>query len=174
MAIEYIFEKLQREFGRGVVDECQVVFVLSRIRKYLDATKLKERFAPLYFYCNWALHTEIGSTKSIKVVLYEFTNHEKNNMEFVELVHFGRTLKDFLINAKFPARWVSEKEDWGKLKRILHDIYSDTPLFVKSQIQNETKKHLEEKITIKKESEGLSWLIEPKVIDEPFPRKWLS
>ena len=54
MAREEILEKLQKELNREIRDECQVIYILSRIRKILEISDERSKYKMLNFYCNWA------------------------------------------------------------------------------------------------------------------------
>lgn len=167
-----IFEKLQRELGSSVSDDCQVVFVLTRIRKYFETLESKDMYLPLKFYCDWTLHTEIDNTDAVRDVIDEFKDFNSTGLEFPELVHFGHVLNSFLKDANLPRNWVSEPENWKRLKDIMQGIYSDTPLILKSKVKDSPKIHLEEKITLTKTDSGYEWHIYPKIIDKPPKAKW--
>lgn len=174
MAKDTVRDKIKREIERGVVDECQVVFVLSRIRKYIEFNNSSKdaKYEPVKFYCNWALHTKITDIRSVRDVLAESTDYDSNDTGFVWLEHFRRVMSDFLVCEGLPNKWVSNGADWDKLKEILHDIYGDTPLIIRSPIKNDSCRHLQETVTIKKQEGILGWSIQPEVIGKPFDINW--
>ena len=138
-----ILEKLKRELEKDVVDECQVVFVLSRIRKYLERCEQKSYHEALKFYCDWVLHTRIHNTKRVENILLG-NNLTSDSKRFDNFEHFASTLDAFLQDNGISNKWIYIKGDsWEKLKCILFDIYSDTPLFISST-------DLEEELTINK------------------------
>jgi hypothetical protein len=59
MAKDEIIEKLRKEISKDTFDESHVVYILSRIRKYLELTEQRDKHPFLWFYCNWALHPKI-------------------------------------------------------------------------------------------------------------------
>lgn len=127
-----ILEKIRRELEKDVVDDCQVVFVLTRIRKYLERCEEKSCHVALKFYCDWVLHTSIVNTKRVENILLG-GNLPSDNKRFDNFEHFASTLNAFLRDNGISNKWVSTEDDnWARLKCILFDIYSDTPLVIKS------------------------------------------
>lgn len=132
MAREIILEKLARELGKLSPDECRVVYVLSRIRKYLEITNTQDKYKRLNFYCNWALHTRIDRTKAIEEVLIELLNGNDSH----GFIHCGPFLKDFekfLDDQGLPKGWIIGSDNIMHLIHLLIDIYSDTPLYFHPQ-----------------------------------------
>jgi len=128
MAKEVILEKLARELAKASPDECRVVYVLSRIRKYLEITNTHDKYKHLNFYCNWALHTRIDRTKAIEEVLIDLLNGNNSH----GFVHCGPFLKDFekfLDDLSLPKGWIIGSDNIMNLIHLLTDIYSDTPLY---------------------------------------------
>lgn len=128
MAKEIILEKISRELAKENPDECRVVYVLSRIRKYLEATGLQERYKYLNFYCNWALHTRIDKTKAMEEVLQDLLNQDDSH-GFVRCGPFFKDFSRFLDEQSLPKNWVTGSESVIRLIHLLVDIYSDTPLY---------------------------------------------
>jgi len=169
MARDVLLEKLKRELGRNVEDELQVVFVLSRIRKYLEVSGLKKTCASLKFYCDWALHQEIHGTYNVRELLRDFASDKSDDFSFLQFAHLRVCLSEFIEKEEIVSKWVSCKEQWVRLQDVLWDIYSDTPLYVKSVIPGESNKHLLEEIRVKKEGTNLGWSIGAVVIEAPYP-----
>lgn len=128
MAKEIIIEKISRELAKGNPDECRLVYVLSRIRKYLEATNAKEKYKYLNFYCNWALHTRIDDTKAMEEVLRDLLGQNDSHGFF----HCGPFLKDFgkfIDDNSLPRNWVTGNDNVMSLIHLLSEVYSDTPVY---------------------------------------------
>ncbi|MFH1558990.1 MAG: hypothetical protein ABIC19_00515 [Patescibacteria group bacterium] len=83
-----IIKKLQRFLLKRstFIEECEVVYFLSEIRKIIE--KDKKKYKTLYIYCCWVLHSEL-SYKNIAVFLSEkfdrfidFEKEKKNSKRF--------------------------------------------------------------------------------------------
>jgi len=68
MAYPKIIEKLNNQLGKDIDDECQVVFILSRIRKIIDMGNSRNSYGLLNFYCDWALHNELDRNNTTKII----------------------------------------------------------------------------------------------------------
>ncbi|MFZ3020173.1 MAG: hypothetical protein WA051_01480 [Minisyncoccia bacterium] len=69
---EELISKLRVALTEPIEKESQVVYILTEVRKLLDRTlgeKKLEKYPVLNFYCNWALHIEIGGTAAIDPIL---------------------------------------------------------------------------------------------------------
>lgn len=68
-----LISKLGVALSKPLEEECQVVYILVEIRKLLDRTIGQEKklgkYAVLNFYCNWAVHAELGGTTPIDPIL---------------------------------------------------------------------------------------------------------
>lgn len=127
-----IIEKIRKEFIKadGISEECQVVYVLSRIRKVLDKDGSK-KYKHLRFYCNWALHTEIDRTEKVQEMLLEFIT-EKNKSRFLNFAPLLIDLKEFSREYRLSeaASWLADPINVSKFQELLVAIYSDTPVKV--------------------------------------------
>ena len=128
MAKEIILDKLSRELAKENPDECRLVYVLSRIRKYLEVTDSREEYKYLNFYCNWALHTRIDNTKAMEEVLKDLLGQNDRHGFY----HCGPFLKDFgrfLEDKSLPRNWITGSDNVLNLIHLLLEVYSDTPVY---------------------------------------------
>lgn len=136
-----IKEKLQSVLQKEDFEETDVIYILSRIRKLLEIDGNKKDFKVLNFYCNWALHAQIDDVGPISKQL------EKPNV-VISLMHaypdLDADLKRFLISHNLNGGLFENDKKLIKFHHLLSDIYSDTPLILKS------KTITKEKITFKK------------------------
>ncbi|MFA5870908.1 MAG: hypothetical protein WC842_03420 [Candidatus Paceibacterota bacterium] len=88
-----ILEKLNTELQKDIQDECQVIYILSRIRKYLEDKNEKKQYIYLNFYCNWALHSRINDTKAVNVILNDFISGKDSG--FLNFDYLKNDLKTF-------------------------------------------------------------------------------
>lgn len=129
MGQEEILRKLSDVLTGDIKNEYQVVYILSRIRKYLELKNKKSKYKYLNFYCNWALHTKLDRTEPVADVLRDFINH-KDSGSFLKFEPLIKELKTFLNEYGLPDRIIEEPENCQRFLNILVDIYSDTPLEV--------------------------------------------
>lgn len=121
-----IIEKLKSELGKEIESESQVVYILSRIRKYLELTNQKKRYKYLNFYCNWALHAKIDRTESVADILRGISSQTVEGIRFLTFEHLKEDLKKFFKDNDIAENALDKQ--WLKFARLLVDIYSDTPL----------------------------------------------
>ncbi len=123
-----ILGKLSRELEKDIHEECQVICILSRIRKYLEAENKKDQYKYLNFYCNWALHSKINDTKQVADILLEFT--EGKNEGFLRFAYLYEDLNNFLSMNGLPMKLLNDHSNSMRFVKLLVNIYSDTPLIV--------------------------------------------
>ena len=120
---------MQGELNRDIYNECQVVYILSRIRKYLESTNKKREYKFLNFYCNWALHAKIDRSEPIGDVLRAFINQPDDD-KFMNFEYLHEELKKFLSALGLNATHFFERDNYLRFMNLLVDIYSDTPVEV--------------------------------------------
>lgn len=125
-----IKEKLQNVLNKDGLEEIDVVYILSRIRKLLEIDKNRTDFKILNFYCNWALHSQIDDTDSISKIL------EEPGKAVFSLMHlypdFDKEFKEFLSQHNLTTKIFSNKLTHTKFHHLLSEIYSDTPIIIKT------------------------------------------
>jgi hypothetical protein len=130
MGQEQIIEKLNKELENNITKECQVVYILSRIRKILEIEDKKTEYKYLNFYCNWALHSKIDRTEPVRDVLDEFIVGSDDG-KFLKFDHFFLDLKDFL-DAYHLSVYLLDKENYLRFINLLVGIIADTPVEVRT------------------------------------------
>ena len=128
MARSEIIDKLDKVLREDIVNEYQVVYILSRIRKILELENYSKEYKFLKFYCNWALHIQIDRTGSISSELFDLENGIDNGIKNFE--YFKIEMKKFLNKNELPTKIIEEDENYDRLKKLLIDIYKDTPLTI--------------------------------------------
>lgn len=121
-----ILEKLNRELEKDIHDECQVIYILSRIRKYLELRNLKQKYKVLNFYCNWALHSKIDRTEPISDILRGFIKN--NDDRLLKFDGLPQDLRRFLEENNLSLYIITDIENYLRFANLLVGIYSDTPL----------------------------------------------
>lgn len=121
-----ILEKLNKELEKDINNEAQVVYILSRIRKYLELKNQKSKYKYLNFYCNWALHAKLERTEPISDVLRGVSKLNEIGIRFLTFEHLKMDLKNFFRKNDIPEDILDKQ--WLKFRSLLRDIYSDTPL----------------------------------------------
>jgi hypothetical protein len=142
-----IVDKLNRELQKDICEECQIVYILSKIRKILEINDdEKNRYKYLKFYCDWSLHPKIDRTESVKDFLCDFIEGSDDG-KFLKFDHFYNDFKNFIKEHQLSEK-ILEKNTYIKFINLLLEVLSETPVEV----------HLEEKrtIVIKKPKKTLS------------------
>ena len=129
MGEDEILAKLRGALVEDIADEYQVVFILSRIRKFLEFRNIKPKYKHLNFYCNWALHAKIGRTEPIADVLHELIRGTDEHM-FLNFKPLVSDMKKFLISNDLPTKILDDNGNYLRFANLLANIYSDTPLEV--------------------------------------------
>jgi hypothetical protein len=129
MGQEEILRKLNAALTEDIQNEYQVVYIHSRIRKYLELKDKKSKYKFLNFYCNWALHSKINRTEPVADVLREFIKGTDEN-KFLTFDHLTKDLEAFLNEHGLSDKILKDRDNFLRFEKLLIDIYSDTPLEV--------------------------------------------
>jgi len=126
-----IFDKLKVELMKDIINELQIVYILSRIRKLLEINKLKSKYPILNFYCNWSLHSEITETdgKTINAMFKEFIEKPEEKYKLIFHLQFLKQLNAFLKYSHLPTL---SSEKLNNFRFQLQKVISDTPIEVKT------------------------------------------
>lgn len=142
MGRDAILEKLHKELEREIHEECQVVYILSCIRKILDMNEQKEKYKFVRFYCNWVLHNQLDRPSTTVLVSDIFDQHvdkskngrdiarkiKSSNSGFFKLNYFKDELQKFLEEYGLFQDLVCKNVDWGTFKRLLLSIIEECPI----------------------------------------------
>ncbi|OGF50882.1 MAG: hypothetical protein A2231_08720 [Candidatus Firestonebacteria bacterium RIFOXYA2_FULL_40_8] len=121
-----ILEKLNKALQENIQEESKVVYILSRIRKYLELMNLKGEYKYLNFYCNLALHCRISRAENVNEIFEELVG-EDNNDKFLKFGYLHDDLKRFIKNNNL-SQDIFVLEKYLNFVNILVDVYSDTPI----------------------------------------------
>lgn len=131
---EKIVEKLRAELGKPIVEESQVVYILSRIRKMLEIDRHEHngKYRKLKFYCDWALHAEID--KGAKVFQKELEAVVGGDLDAIQGIFtheiFETEFFDFLSHYGISVSNYMEYDNRKAFRKLLAEVYSDTPVMV--------------------------------------------
>lgn len=144
MGREEILEKINKELEKGINNESQVVYILSRIRKFLETNKQKGKYKYLNFYCNWILHSKLDEKRTtsflhdmfeqsidwnedIKKIAEKIKSGHKN---FFKLSNLKSDLKEFF--KKYNLKNDVLDRNWISFSIILLDIIKECPIIFTS------------------------------------------
>jgi len=129
MAKDELIEKLRKEISRDTFDESNVVFILTRIRKYLELTEQRDTYPYLWFYCNWALHPKIDRKLPLAVeTMFGDYFSKKDGKQFWDFDHLKDDLIELLKFVELPLDIVQTPQRFNSFKSKLFEIYSNTPV----------------------------------------------
>lgn len=146
MGRQEIIEKLDRELKKDLREECQVVYILSRIRKILEAVKTvssigsDRKYQLLWFYCSWVLHyvmDKSSTQKLLKKLFADEIDNKKsakenarmlkcNNPDFFKLSSLKLELHEFFKEHELSFDLLDNK--WSIFCPILLEIIKETPI----------------------------------------------
>ena len=131
MARDIIIEKLDKEMRKDISEECQVIYILSKIRKILEIENAKQKYKILNFYCNWSLHSVIENTKPVENILTEFLTDEESRVNFLYFKYFIEEFGTFSQDHNLPSV-IFEHKRLDKFLELLVEILSDTSVEFKT------------------------------------------
>jgi hypothetical protein len=135
-----ILDKLSKEISKDIKEECQVVYILSRIRKLLELSKEKKKYQYLKLYCHWSLHNELSKRNTVSMILESMEkdiNLESSGIEIAQALEKGHsdffkmeTIKNELLDFldKNGIRADDLKKNWGSFMKLLLGIIEEAPL----------------------------------------------
>jgi hypothetical protein len=135
-----ILEKLANEIRKDIHDECQVVYILSLIRKILEIDGQETEYKLLNFYCNWVLHSKMNRKSSTNIILNllgkgvdcqksgkeNVDQIKSNDPEFFKLSSFKQELCRFLKNSDLSTKAVDKR--WPSFRIMLLEIIKESPV----------------------------------------------
>jgi len=123
-----IKDKLRSNLEKEIADECQVVYILSRMRKLIEIDGTRNKYKVLNIYCNWSLHSRIDRTEEVKDILDEFVSKKEKRHILLFFTHFIDEFNKFTTN----ELGITKDERYiGRFVAILREIISDTPIKLK-------------------------------------------
>lgn len=129
-----LLDKLSVALKNDISNECEVVYILSKIRKLIDVEDKRDKYKILEFYCDWALHSKMTfGTKKIGGILEDFINH-KDGGGFLKFDSFITDYKRLIEEYNLPKIIFYNNENADRLKNsiifinYLISIYNDVPL----------------------------------------------
>lgn len=146
MGQDEITRKLDSILAQDVNNECQVIYVLSRIRKILENNKQKNKFRFLNLYCNWVLHNKLDH-KNTTVLLADLFGKDidnkkggrenariliSNHSDFFNLSSLRRELDGFLRDNHLSSEMLNR--NWEQFSKLLLEIIKESPIIFESNI----------------------------------------
>jgi hypothetical protein len=139
-----VIEKLNRELKKNIKDECQIIYILSRVRKILEINDQKGKYKLLNLYCNWVLHNKLDR-KNTTVLLADLFEQDidcqkggkenairikSNHSNFFKLSSLKQELGNFFKdhNLSFDL----SNKNWLIFVRLLLEIIKDCPIIFSS------------------------------------------
>lgn len=145
-----VYQKVRDLINHGITRECEVVYLLSCIRKFLEQDKVEQdkndKWNRLKFYCDWALHAKL-SGPSAQCVLDLFneahiTCTNENNIseylpqsvqDFSKFSGLVSEIKSFL-GAKNIISNQQENYNWANFRFLYASIIEDCPLIINQNL----------------------------------------
>lgn len=133
--------KLHRELSKDIVDESQVVYILSQIRKIIDDEETEIKYDILYLYSDWVLHSKLDRPKKRSYFINKFDSQLVNEDTSTKIArtilinqrHFfvlnelkiqlGNFFRDNNISSKIFVR-----PGWSKFIELLLAILMECPV----------------------------------------------
>lgn len=133
--------KLSKELAKNIVDESQVVYILSQIRKIIDDENISIKYDILYLYCDWVLHSKLDRPKKRKFFIDKFDSQLVNKNSSTEIArtilinqrHFfvlnelKKQLENFLCDKNIPSN-ILIRPGWTKFVELLLAILMECPV----------------------------------------------
>ena len=121
-------DKLRLVLGENLENECQVVYILSRIRKIMEIENTRNKYKILNIFCNWSLHAKIDSAEDMTDIVEEFVLKPELRANFFTFKEFTKEFKIFtkdVLNIDLKESYIIN------FNKILINIISDSPLSTK-------------------------------------------
>lgn len=146
MVQENILKKIDAELTKGIQDECQVVYILSRVVIVLEDRELKDDYPYLLFYRNWTMHNKLSNPNTVKLLLDIFKvgidsqiSAHKNARNLIKTN--GRFFKLDTLREEFITFFKERdstldlfKRNWSSFKKLLLEVIKEHPVEFNSEI----------------------------------------
>ncbi len=144
MGREEIIGKLKTEISKKIINECQVVFILSRIRKILEIKNEKRKYKHINFYCNWVLHSKLDRRNTTDLLKDLFEKHidsettakeiasilKNNQSNFFKLITIKEELINFFENYNLSVDNIIN--NWKSFEKLLLGLIKECPVIFTS------------------------------------------
>jgi len=161
--------------------ECNVVCLLSDIRKMLDSEK-ESQFEFLRFFCNWAVHTEISRSDIPLKVLKKLTtvvSRNNNVLTWVpafEKMLFSQLRRDLRAFVKKfgldPGELTRYNKDWAVFLDALFPVIAGAP--IKLNPGKQTELRYINRYNGKVKIESVMFIIFPPYMRRGPGRRWIG
>lgn len=139
-----IVEKLKRHLSHAPQTEGDVVYTMVEIRKLLEHSCAKEKYATLTFFCDWAVHVELSRSsggrkilQTLDEVLGRYDSKHPENLDpdgkvfaLVSLDLFNRQLNQFCKDAGLPMDWTDDWRLWQKFALLYSEVIREVPVTI--------------------------------------------
>ncbi len=139
MSEEVIVGKLRTELQREIVSECQVVYILVKIRKLLVLHNQAKTFSILNLYCNWTVHSSLDRDAAQNLIVElnrsysrldtgETAEHGLQGLwNYFSFDHFRKQFQAFLSLHNLPTA-ICEDVLWQEFLHYYSLAIQDCPL----------------------------------------------
>jgi len=146
MAKEAIIEKLEHVLTDQVENECQVIYILTRMRKILEINDQKKEYGVVNFYSDWALHPKLTHANTTSFIALKFEPHidvaksshdiakllKSTNPGFFKLDDLKNEFKLFCEEYGLSTKIFDVEDNWHDFMRLLLEIIKDCPIVIKN------------------------------------------
>lgn len=173
--IPSLYEKIKNVFNHGITRECEVVYLLTCIRKIREQEGNNKQLDTLKFYCDWALHAKLTG-RTAQSILSSFNEGSSELMgqeghlpsainaisKFTSLV---AEVKNFLASHGIATQQHSNS-DWSRFIFLYASIVEDCPLVINPDLSPTSgiqkviaRVQLAQEINSKQQYYKISWII---------------
>ncbi|MFA4995512.1 MAG: hypothetical protein WC521_09475 [Bdellovibrionales bacterium] len=129
--------------NHGITRECEVVYLLTCIRKILEQEEGNEQWDALKFYCDWALHAKLTG-RTAQSILSSFNEghsaliSQEDNLpsaiqDISKFTGLVSEIQNFLKSRDTNLQQYSNS-DWSKFIFLYASIVEDCPLVINPQL----------------------------------------
>jgi hypothetical protein len=128
------------EIHQPLTEECQAVYLVVEIRKYLDQLDARgSNFKLLRFYCDWAVHTRKDRHLAhIAPVIEEMYSNARQEIQgkvaqgsavtFMYFTALRSEMRTFFESVGIDTRLTNNDELWTAYAKLMASILADQPI----------------------------------------------
>lgn len=126
-----IVSKLEEQLKREFKEECQIVYILSRIGKIIEIEQKSTQYSFLQFYRNWVLHARLNKFSQrfkdtpVYSAITSFINNRDSRSSLLLHEDLLRELTAFCSDYNLPILSDTQQHSFTYL---LGKVVADTPL----------------------------------------------
>jgi len=124
-----LIDQIRDVLTLDTIDEYQLVYVLTKIRKLIELKQLGNNYPFLRFYCNWALHPKLDQVSTTNIV-WDYIKPDSTPSKSAKFDRFEKFFDELDCFCGQECTATFNKKLTNRIIVILQRTFMDSPLVV--------------------------------------------